>query len=97
MTITVLLDLYLRDESVSNAPAVLRDILAGTRAFDGCLGVEVLEDAADSSHLVLLEKWVSIERDTAYREWRAGDGATDLGSVLAAPPTLSRFDSRLDI
>ena len=53
MAITVLLDLHLKADSLTSAPSMLRDILAGTRAFDGCLGVEVLVDTEDPGHLSL--------------------------------------------
>lgn len=42
--------------------------------------------------MVLYEAWESVERDQAYRAWRAtAEGASDLGSILAAAPKLSRF------
>ena len=93
MTLTVILDLRLKPEAVVGALATLGQILTGTRAFDGCLGVEVLVDAADSAHVILLERWASVEADAAYREWRAGAGATDLGSLLAGPPVISSFET----
>ena len=69
--ITVLLELTLTPASVAAAPAVIGQTLEATRAFDGCLGVDVLVDAADETHVVLLERWESLERDDAYRAWRA--------------------------
>ena len=51
----------------------------------GCLGVTVLIDSDDPAHVVIYETWESIERDRAYRAWRATpEGASDLGSILAA-------------
>lgn len=97
MNLTVLLDIHLKADSVAGAPAMLRDILAGTRAFDGCRGVEVLIDSEDPEHLILVERWASAERDAAYREWRAGAGATALGSILASPPVVSKFETAKDI
>ena len=97
MAITVLLDIHLKADSLTSAPSMLRDILAGTRAFDGCLGVEVLVDNEDPGHLILVERWASVERDAAYREWRAGAGATQLGSILASPPLVSHFQTAGDI
>jgi hypothetical protein len=41
--------------------------------------------------VVLSETWESAEHDRAYREWRAGAGASNLGSVLAAAPRLNVF------
>ena len=71
MALTVLLDLRLKPDAVLGAPATLRDILAGTRAFDGCLGVDVLLDCDDPAHMILLERWASADAEAAYREWRA--------------------------
>jgi quinol monooxygenase YgiN len=97
MVLTVLLDLHLKPEAVLAAPAVLRDILTGTRAFEGCLGVDVLLDSDDPAHMILLERWASADADAAYRQWRAGAGATELGSLLASAPQVSMFDTASDI
>lgn len=91
MSLTVHLDLNLKSDAVDAAPGMLREILADTRAFDGCLGVDVLIDSQDPAHILVVERWASLEQDAAYREWRAGDGATALGSLLAAPPVLTHF------
>ena len=96
MSLTVLLDLHLKADALAGAPAMLREILAGTRAFDGCLGVDVLIDSEDPAHLILLERWASVEADAAYREWRAGAGATNLGTLVASPPLLLRFETATD-
>jgi quinol monooxygenase YgiN len=95
MAVTALLDLHLRADRVADAPAVLAVILKDTRAFEGSLGLEVLVDVADPAHLTVVEHWASIERDDAYRAWRdTPEGATNLGELLAAPPTLTRYESQ---
>jgi quinol monooxygenase YgiN len=93
MPITAHLDLTLKAEALPTAPAVLRDILSDTRAFDGCLGVEVLVDSQNPAHVLVVEQWASLEHDAAYRAWRAGDGASGLGELLAAPPVLTHFET----
>jgi quinol monooxygenase YgiN len=75
----------------------LHTILTDTRAFEGCLGVDVLIDTVDPNHVVIVERWASEERDAAYRTWRAGDGKTTLGSFIASPPALTKFTSADDI
>lgn len=98
MPVTVLLDLRLLPEAVANAPFVLRETLVATRAFDGCLTVDVLVDADDEAHVVLLERWESLAADDAYRAWRATpDGASGLHALLAAPPTLTRLTTATDV
>lgn len=97
MTICVFLDLRLTPEGVNRAPAMLREILADTRAFEGCEGVDVLIDHQDPTHLILVERWASTEADAAYRQWRATDGATQLGTLLASAPTSSSFETATNI
>jgi quinol monooxygenase YgiN len=91
MPVIALLDLQLKPDSLATGLDVVHETLTGTRAFAGCLGVEVLVDSKDPAHVVVYETWESAEHDRAYREWRAGAGASDLGSVLAAPPKLNVF------
>jgi quinol monooxygenase YgiN len=97
MPVTAHLDLNLKAEALPTAPAVLRDILSDTRAFDGCLGVDVLVDSADPAHFLVVEQWVSMEHDAAYRAWRAGDGASGLAGLLAAPPVLTHFGTSFTV
>lgn len=91
MTFAAVLELRLNPEMLEQAPIVLHRVLEETRAFEGNLGVEVVVDDADPNHWLILESWQSAEHDAAYREFRAGPGAiTDLASLLAAPPSLSK-------
>jgi quinol monooxygenase YgiN len=92
VAITAILDLQLKADSLAIAHEVLHATLTDTRAFPGCLDVTVLIDSADPAHVILHETWESIEHDQAYRAWRASaEGASDLGSLLAAAPKLSLF------
>ena len=92
MAITSILDLHLRADSLETAHKVIHDTLTATRAFPGCLDVTVLVDTDDPAHVVLYERWESIDHDRAYRAWRAtAEGASELGTILAAAPRLSLF------
>lgn len=90
MPVISMLEVQIAPDKLDQAKDILRRVLAETRAFDGCLGVTVVQDPADPGRLTAVEQWASLEQDTAYRQWRAGDGAiTDLPEVLAAAPRLS--------
>lgn len=92
MAITAILDLQLKPDSLDTANDVIHETLTATRAFPGCLHVAVLVDSSDPAHVILYETWESIERDQAYRAWRATpEGASNLGSILAAAPKLTHF------
>jgi quinol monooxygenase YgiN len=92
VAITAILDLQLKADALETAHKVIRETLTATRAFPGCLDVTVLVDSDDPAHVVLYEVWESLEHDQAYRAWRATpEGASQLGTILAAPPKLARF------
>jgi heme oxygenase (mycobilin-producing) len=89
--VTALLDLKIKPESVAEAKETVEGVLVATRAFPGCLGVDVLVDTEDKAHLLLVERWESLEHDQAYRDWRATPaGASALGSIVASR-NLTRF------
>lgn len=92
MSITVLLELTFKPESVAEATEVFRRELVKTRAFEGNVVTDVLVDSDDETHWVIYEIWESVEADEAYRSFRAGDGKiTDLPPLLAAPPVKTRY------
>ena len=66
-------------------------MLVATRAFPGCLGVDVLVDTEDKAHLLLIEKWESVEHDQAYRDWRATDAGASALPTIVASRNLTRF------
>ncbi|HEY1698453.1 MAG TPA: antibiotic biosynthesis monooxygenase family protein [Trebonia sp.] len=89
--ITALLDLRIKPESVADAKETVEGVLVATRAFPGCLGVDVLVDAEDEAHLLLIEKWESVEHDQAYRDWRATPAGASPLSTIVASRSLTRF------
>lgn len=93
MPVFALLDLQLKADSLDTGMDALHQTLTDTRAFAGCLTVDVLVDSKDPAHVVVYEVWESADHDRAYREWRAGQGASasKLGPVLAAAPSLTTF------
>ena len=98
MPITSLLALTIKPESVDEAHAVISGVLEATRVFDGNHGVDVLVDENDPTHIVLSQSWESFAHDDAYRAWRATpEGASNLGSILAEPPTLVRYSVAEDV
>jgi quinol monooxygenase YgiN len=90
-TVTALLDLRIKPESVAEAKETVEGVLVATRAFPGCLGVDVLVDTQDEAHLLLIEKWESIEHDQAYRDWRATEAGASALSTIVASRSLTRF------
>jgi quinol monooxygenase YgiN len=92
VSVTAILEIRVKADALDAAYAAVHTTLVDTRAFEGCLGVDVAIDNDDPAHLYLIEKWESEERDAAYRAWRATPaGASDLGAVLTGRPSLVKL------
>jgi quinol monooxygenase YgiN len=93
MTIVSLLDFRVRPDRMDGADAAIAEVLAATRAFPGCVGLQVLRDTDDAAHVVVVETWESLAHDDAYRAWRGTpEGASRFGEILDGRPTLTRLD-----
>ena len=92
MPVAALLEFRFKPEVADQAPDAISRTLAVTRKFDGCQRIDVLVDSEDPARYLLVEVWESMEHDAAYREFRASPaGASELGSLLAAPPVLMYY------
>ena len=62
---------------------VFREELGTTRAYDGCISLDVYFES-DASTFTILEEWESFEHYDKYLEWRMGtDLPGRLDSILA--------------
>ncbi len=98
MTVISLLTFQFKAEVLDEALAELSTVLNDTRKRPGCEGVEVVQDTKDATKVTAVERWASLEDDTNYRAWRAGEGkTTGLGSYLAGAPVLTINELRTDL
>jgi quinol monooxygenase YgiN len=86
MPVISILECQFKPEHADAGAEWLNRVLAATRGFEGCLGVEVIQDHEDPARLVAVERWASLEHDRAYRAWRAGEGRVQDGSELFDGP-----------
>ena len=92
MSVTVLLELTFKPESVAQARELFDARAQQDPRLRRRLVIDVLVDEDDEAHWVIYEVWESVEADEAYRAFRAGDGKiTDLPPLLAAPPVKTRY------
>jgi heme oxygenase (mycobilin-producing) len=75
-----------KDQALLDALIALGDVV---RPLDGCLGVELLRDSAQSNKFLFVEKWRTVE---AHKAAGASLPRTSFGPVMAAvarPPESS--------
>jgi quinol monooxygenase YgiN len=93
MSQTVLLELTLKPEALEAAKEAIRETLKATAAAEGNEKLEVVVDDADPSKVIIIETWRSAADHDAYVAWRATpEGASSLGSIVAAPPVTRTFE-----
>jgi quinol monooxygenase YgiN len=96
--ITVLADMRFKPEATDEGVQALGAILPDTRAFDGCLRVDVVQDQADKGHVILIEEWAAPENHKAYMAWRKESGSSaGMRDALAQLPAITYLDQRTDI
>lgn len=93
MAIAVFLEVQIKPESVDEMKAFFKEILPDTRAYEGCLGIDVYGNMDDGANLVLYERWESRSHYDKYLAWRQETGVVDqLGGFLAGPPSIRYYE-----
>ena len=93
MACTVVLEIKSKPDMVGTVKDLFKEILPDTRAYDGCQGVEVVENQDESGNVILIESWDSREKYDKYLGWRVETGLLDrLGPMLDGAPSVRYFD-----
>ncbi|MET0886068.1 MAG: antibiotic biosynthesis monooxygenase [Mycetocola sp.] len=83
MTIVSVVNARYKRATLDEGLRVLHAVIEQTRARPGCISAEVAVDVNDPTQVHIVERWESVEADTAYREWRRGEGLTPEALRLA--------------
>lgn len=87
MPAIVTFEVAVRPEHRADILAFMESIAPETRAYAGCLGVEMLVDRDDPGHVILRQRWASAAEYERYRDWRRASGFLDpVRPWLARPP-----------
>jgi quinol monooxygenase YgiN len=83
MTVTVYMELNVKDDKVGELKALLEALLPETRSTEGCREITVHQDMNRPTRIVMLETWERRADHEAYMEWRSqkGDSATGVQHV----------------
>ena len=93
MACTVILEIQLKSDMIATGKETFKAILPDTRAYDGCNGVDVIENQDEAGNVILVESWESRAKYDKYLGWRAETGALEqLGALCAGAPSIRYFD-----
>ena len=93
MACTVILEAKAKQGTGNDLLATFKEVLPGTRSYDGCLGVDTYQSQDDSDVLIMVEKWESRAHYDKYLGWRQETGVLEsLAAALESPPSIRYFD-----
>lgn len=93
MTCMVLVEVKAKVGTGDDLVGLFREILPDTRAYDGCISVDVYQNQDDTDVVVLVEQWQTRAHYEKYFAWREETGAVaQLVERLEGPPSLRYFD-----
>ena len=76
MSVMVILEMPVKPDMLEDYLNILKGALVETRDYKGCRSVTTLVDQETSS-VVLVEEWDSVEDQQAYMAWRVETGRID--------------------
>ena len=95
MPVTVTLAFSVIPERAEAFKALLRELLPDTRAYEGCLKVDVYEEQENPGRIYLVEDWESKAHQQRYQAWRDESGIAKVGGpFLAGEPRFNYFDKQ---
>ena len=93
MACTVVLEIQLKPDMIDTAKGAFKELLPDTRAYDGCQGLDVVENQDQAGNLVIVETWDTRAKYETYLAWRAETGVLDqLGAMCNGEPSIRYFD-----
>jgi quinol monooxygenase YgiN len=94
MTVTVLLQLKAKPGEGSNLADAMDALLPDTRAYQGCLGADLMQGLDDRDDITLIERWEQRQDHEAYSAWRNEQGSlAAIAPLLGGRPTVTYYVS----
>ena len=98
MSVTVILDMHFKPESINEVLAALAESLPDTRAYEGCLSVLTVRKDEDPGSVSLIERWETREHQQRYIAWR-GTQTPDprMAEATTAPVTFTWYTEEPEV
>ena len=95
--VTVTLTFTVKPERAAEFISLLKSLLPDTRAYDGCLKVDVYQDQGNAGSILLVEDWTSKQHQEKYQEWRDETGIAEVVGPFLAGDSSFRYLDHLDV
>ena len=93
MSVIVIVNLDVKEESVDELKKYFKEILPDTRSFEGCQGVQLYESKESPTKMTIHAKWTSEDAQKKYMSWRIENGSLEkLMPMLSEHPNLEFYD-----
>lgn len=93
MAVSAILEMKAKPGTGNDLVTAFKSTLEETRAFDGCIRIDVLQDSEDTDHLVLVELWETRAHHEKYVAWRRERGDIERrAESFAERPSIRYFD-----
>lgn len=97
MSLVVTLEAKVKPEFVERVKELLTSMIPETRAFEGCINIDIHENIEEKGAMMFHEKWSSKSLYEKYFSWRLkSDSMKELSTMLISQPEV-RFYECLDI
>jgi quinol monooxygenase YgiN len=97
MSVMITLEMPVKPDMLEEYLDILKGALVETRSYKGCRSVTTLVDQETSS-ILLVEEWDSVEDQQAYIGWRVETGLIDAISPFMQSELVTRtFDLKTEI
>ncbi|MGD9603268.1 MAG: putative quinol monooxygenase [Gammaproteobacteria bacterium] len=93
MTCQVVLEFKVKPDCIEKLRIYGTEILPGTRGYDGCVSLVVVQNQDDPTSFMLVEQWDSRAKYEKYLAWRTETGVVDeLVALMEGPPSFRFFN-----
>lgn len=93
MAVTIMLEVKAKQGTGHDLVKTFATLLPDTRAYAGCISLDLYQSQDDPDTLIAYEQWESKEHYQKYLGWREETGALgQLASAIEGAPSIRYFD-----
>jgi quinol monooxygenase YgiN len=91
-SILAIIEMWIKPEDLETYSTYLKEILPGTKSFEGCQKIEIRTNPEDPTHILFQVNWSDVGQMMKYVAWRGETGVSaKLEAYFAKPMALSMW------